>query len=141
MDSVAHTRLDCQQAKDGTVSLAERRSSFSQCSSSDPDSSIIHIDEPNPSYEWKLPTLLPKEIYKLKFWEYVSSQHFRVSSVDIAFTDADNPVHINLLDRSQIDWARKQGYKYAHLGAIGLGLNPLVRPFLNVSSLCVTVDT
>ena len=28
-----------------------------------------------------------------------------------------------------------------HLGAIRLGLNPLVRPFLNVSSLCVTVDT
>ena len=27
MDSVAHTCLDCQQAEDGTVSLAERRSS------------------------------------------------------------------------------------------------------------------
>ena len=46
-----------------------------------------------------------------------------------------------MLDRSQIDWARKQGYKYVHLGAIRLGLNPLVRPFLNVSSLCVAVDT
>ena len=127
--------------KDGTVSLAERRSSFSQCSTIDLDSSIIHIDESNLSAEWKLPSLLPKEIYKLKLWEYVAAQHFRVSSVDIAFTDADNPVHINLLDRSQIDWAQKQGYKYVHLGAIRLGLNPLVRPFLNVSSLCVAVDT
>ena len=59
----------------------------------------------------------------------------------IAFTNADQPVHINLLEHSQIDWARKQGYKYVHLGAIRLGLNPLVRPFLNVSSLCVAVDT
>ena len=126
MDSVAHTHLDCQQAEDGTVNLAERRSSFSNCSTSDPDSSIVHIDEFNPSHEWKLPTLLPKEIYKLKLWEYVSAQHFRVSSIDIAFTNADQPVHINLLERSQIDWERKQGYKYAHLGAIRLGLNPLV---------------
>ena len=73
MDSVSHTRLDCQQAEDGTVSLAKRHSSFSNCSTSDPDSSIIHIDEFNPSHEWKLPSLLPKEIYKLKLWEYVAA--------------------------------------------------------------------
>ena len=91
MDDVAHTRLDCQQTEDATVSLAERRSSFSNCSTSDPDTSIVHIDEFNPSHEWKLPTILLKEIYKLKLWEYVSAQHFRVSSVDIAFTNADQP--------------------------------------------------
>ena len=66
MDSVSHTRLDCQQAEDDTVSLVERHSSFSNCSTSDHDSNVIHIDEFNPSHEWKLPSLLPKEIYKLK---------------------------------------------------------------------------
>ena len=73
MDNVAHTRLDCQQEEDGTVSLAECRSSFSHCSNSDPDSSIIHIDETNPSAEWKLPPLFPKEIYNLKLWEYIAT--------------------------------------------------------------------
>ena len=73
MDNVDHTRLDSQQAKYGTVSLAEHRSSFSHCSNSDPDSSIIHTDETNPSAEWKLPPLFPKEIYKLKLWEYIAA--------------------------------------------------------------------
>ena len=64
-----------------------------------------------------------------------------MSSIDIPFTDSQDPVHINLLDKSQIDWARSQGYKYGHLGAIQLGINPLVCPFLPISSLCVAIDT
>ena len=35
----------------------------------------------------------------------------------------------------------KEGYRYAHLGAIKLGLGPLVRPYLPMPSLCVAVDT
>ena len=54
------------------------------------------------------------------------------------FNDSQDPVHINLLDKSQIDWARSKGYKYAHLGAIRLGINPLVRPFFPISSLFVS---
>ena len=76
-----------------------------------------------------------------KWWQYKSTTQIKVSSVDISFSDSEEPVHINLLDKNQIDWAIKAGYKYAHLGAIKLGLGPLVKPYLSVSSLCVAVDT
>ena len=36
---------------------------------------------------------------------------------------------------------KAQGFKYVHLGAIKLGLGPLVRPYLPISSLCVAIDT
>ena len=141
MDIASHTLLDCQQNENGEVSLAERRSSFTECSSSDLSSSIIHIDNTIPSSEWQLPAILPKDVYKLSFWEYIACTHIKVSSIDVSFTDSEEPVHINLLEKRQIDWAKKQGYKYAHLGAIKLGLGPLVFPYLPVSSLCVAVDT
>ena len=121
--------------------LAERRSSFAECTTSDSSSSVIHIDNSNPSADWKLPTILPKDVYKLSLWKYIACQQIRLSSVDISFIDKQEPVHINLLEKSQIDWEKQKGYKYAHLGAIFLGLGPLVRPYLPVSSLCVAVDT
>lgn len=34
-----------------------------------------------------------------------------------------------------------KGFKYCHLGAIRFGLNPLVRPYLDIKSLCIVVDT
>lgn len=37
--------------------------------------------------------------------------------------------------------AKTKGYKYAHMGAVKLGLGPLVRPYMNVSSLCCVLDT
>ena len=45
------------------------------------------------------------------------------------------------MEKRQIDWVKAQGFKYVHLGAIKLGLGPLVRPYLPVSSLCVAIDT
>ena len=80
-------------------------------------------------------------MYKLKWWQYSSTTQIKISSVDISFTDSEEPVHINLIDKQQIDWDIKVGFKYAHLGAIKLGLGPLVRPYLPISSLCVAVDT
>ena len=65
----------------------------------------------------------------------------KVSSIDVSFTDKDEPVHINLLEKRQIDWAKAQGLKYLHPWAIKLGLGLLVRPYLPVSSLCVSIDT
>ena len=78
---------------------------------------------------------------KLKWWQYSSATQIKISSVDISFTDSKDPVHINLIDRQQIDWAIKVGFKYGNLGAIKLGLGPLVRPYLPISSLCVAIDT
>ena len=87
-----------------------------------------------------MPRILPSDVYKLQWWHYKSATQIKISFVDISFTDSEEPVHINLIDRQQIDWAIKSGYKYAHLGAIKLGLGPLVHPYLLVSSLCVAVD-
>ena len=61
--------------------------------------------------------------------------------IDVSFTDFEEPVHINLIDKEQIDWAIKEGFKYAHLCTIKLGLRPLVHPYLPISSLCVVIDT
>jgi hypothetical protein len=49
-------------------------------------------------------------------------------------------VNITLIDRDLIDWAKRQGYSYAYIGAIKFGLNPLVRPYFLVSSLVCVVD-
>ena len=99
MDTISHTnQLDCQQEDNGEVSLAERRSSFThECSTS--DSSIIHIDNTNPSSNWELPQILPRDVYKLHWWNYIACTHIKVSSVDISFTDSQDPVHINLIDK------------------------------------------
>ena len=59
----------------------------------------------------------------------------------MSFTNKDEPVHIILLEKCQIDWGKSQGFKYVHLGAIKLGWGPLVRPYLPFSSLCVAIDT
>ena len=103
MDIASHTLLDCQQDDNSTVSLVERRSSFAECSSSDNNSSIIHIENTNPASKWQLPTILTKDVYKLSFWEYIACTHIKVSSVDIFFTDSEELVHINLLEKRQID--------------------------------------
>ena len=116
MDIATHPVLECQQEGNGEVSLAERRYSFAECSTSDSSLLVIHIDNSNPSADWKLPTILPKDVYKLSLWKYIACQQIHLSSVDISFTDKQEPVHINLLDKSQIDWVKSQGYKYAHLG-------------------------
>ena len=141
MDVATHNILDCQQDDNNEVSLAERHSSFTECSTSDQSSSIIHINNTNPSADWQLPAILPRDVYKLSGWKYFAYSQIKVSSVDISFSDNQEPAHINLLDKCQIDWAKEQGYKYTHLGAIRLGLGPLVRPYLPIYSLCVSIDT
>lgn len=140
MDQVELFVLDCQTQNDVEVSLADCRSYFIRTSTSK-DSSIIHMNDENPSTNWQLPKIVPSEVYNLKWWRYHSATQIKVMSIDVSFSDSNDPTHINLLDQTQIDWALKEGYSYAHLGAIKLGLDPLVRPFLPVSSLCVAVDT
>ena len=101
MDVATHHILDCQQYGNNEVSLAERCSLFVECSTSDQSSSsIIHIDNTNPSADWQLPALLPRDVYKLTGWKYFSCSQIKVSSVDISFTDSQEPVHINLLEKS-----------------------------------------
>lgn len=34
-------------------------------------SSMITLHEHNPSAQWKLPSILPKEVYKFKWYKYV----------------------------------------------------------------------
>ena len=91
---------------------------------------LIPFQENNPSHEWELPSIVPSEVYDLKWWHYKSASHIKISSVNIPFSDTEEPMHINLIEKHQIDWALKHGYKYAHLGAIHLGLSPLVHPSL-----------
>ena len=66
MDAVPHLSLDCEQIDEGVISLAERHSSFvNECSTS--DSLVIHINEPHPSPNWELPSIVPSEVYDLKW--------------------------------------------------------------------------
>ena len=62
----------------------------------------------------------------MKWWQYKSCTQIKISSLDITFTDQEEPIHINLIDKDQIDWVKTKGYKYVHLGAVKLGLGPLV---------------
>ena len=79
MDVTTHSTLDCQQDGSNEVSLAERRSSFAECSTSTLDSSIIHIDNSNPSADWQLPDIFPREVYKLSGWNYFACSQIKVS--------------------------------------------------------------
>ena len=88
MDSVVITSLDCQSTNQTTVSLTERKSSFQTSRAS---SSIITINDTIPSPEWKLLEILPSEVYKMKWWQYKSCTQIKISSLDITFTDQEDP--------------------------------------------------
>jgi hypothetical protein len=137
LDSVEIQTLDCD-VEETTISLLECISSYQYV---EPSSPIITMNDINPPTNWKLPAIMPKEIYKMQWWNYKSHTQIKMSFVDVSFTDQDEPIHINLLDKSQIGWDIRQGYKYAHLSVVKVGLGPLVRPFLHVASLCDVVDT
>ena len=77
----------------------------------------------------------------MKWWQYKSNTLIKISSLDIKFTDQEDPIHINLIDKEQIDWEKSKGYIYAHLGVVKLGLGPLVQSYMNVFSLCCVLDT
>ena len=77
----------------------------------------------------------------MKWWQYKYNTQIKISSLDINFTDQEYPIHINLIDKEQINWAKSKGYIYAHLGAVKLGLDSLVWPYMNVFSLCCVLDT
>ena len=62
----------------------------------------------------------------MKWWQYKSNTQIKISSLDIKFTNQEDPIHINLIDKEQIDWEKSKGYIYAHLGAVKLGLGLLV---------------
>ena len=114
MDNVSLATLDCESANDTEVSLSERRSSFYNETSTS-DSSIIHIQDLNPFENWQLPAILPHDVYKLNWWSFKTATQIKVSSIDVSFTNKYEPAHINLLEKCQIDWAKAQGSKYAHL--------------------------
>ena len=95
MDIAAHTLLDCQQDNNGEVSLSERRSYFAECSTSSDSSSIIHIENTNPSSEWELPTILPRDVYKLSYWEYLTCTQIKVSYVDLIDYGHDRKIYIS----------------------------------------------
>ena len=118
--------------------LSERQESYLHAELS---SSMITLNEQNPSSQWELPSILPKEIYKLKWYTYFSITSIKDSNINISFIGQDDHIHINLIDKAQIDWAKKRGYHYAHLDALKFGLRPLVRPYSPASSLCVVIDT
>jgi hypothetical protein len=63
MDTIELQTLHCD-ANDSFVSLAKKISSFQNIESS---SSIISMNDFNPSTDWKLPGILPKEVYKMKW--------------------------------------------------------------------------
>ena len=103
MDSVGITSLDYQSTDQTTISLTERKSSFHNFAAS---SSIITIDDTIPSPNWKLPNILPSEVYKMKWWQYKSCTQIKISSLYFTFTDQEEPIHINLIDKDQIDWQK-----------------------------------
>ena len=95
MDTVSLATLDCESANDLEVSLAERRAYLCN-EASTYDSSIIHIQDLNPSENWQFPAILPKDVYKLNWWSLKTATQIKVSSIDVSFTDKDEPVHIRL---------------------------------------------
>ena len=137
LDTVELRTLDCN-LEGQTATLVTGPESFSH---TDTESSIITLHEANPSGTWDLPSILPFEVYKLKWYKYFSTTQIKISSTNVAFTGQDDPIHINLLSKEQIAWEKSKGYKYAHLGAVKFRLGPLVRPFLPVLSMCSIVDT
>jgi hypothetical protein len=125
--------------KSSLTSLRDRRTS-SLATSLSSDSSLISISEPYSSEDWELPPKKPQNVYKLKLWNYISHYFIEFHLVNIPFTFDQDPIHINHLDKSLIDWDKKQGYLHVHFGDIKFGLNPLVRPYLPVSSLCCVTN-
>jgi len=109
--------------------------------SSNSDRSLIFISEINSTTHWELPPIYPQQVYKLKWWQYLSHSFIKIHSVNIPFTANDDPINVNILDKHILDSEKKQDYLYAHLGVVKFGLNPLIRIYLPISSLCCVIAT
>ena len=44
----------------------------------------------------------------MKWWQYKSCKQIKISSLDITFIDQEEPIHINLVDKDQIDWEKQK---------------------------------
>ena len=45
----------------------------------------------------------------------------KISSIDVSFTDKEDPIHINIMHKKQIDREKSKGYQYAYLGDVKIG--------------------
>lgn len=126
------------EAPDPLVSLPGRKSSYREDLTS---ASTISISEIDPNPNWKILPILHAQVYNMPFYKYFASSQIQLHFVDVSFTSQDEPTQIPLLEKSQIYWAKSQGFKYFHLGTIRFGLNVLIRPSMNINSLCVVIDT
>ena len=98
------------------TSLAGRQSFYNEANTS---ASTITINEVDANSNWKIPPIMPSQVYNMPLYKYYAKTQIRQNSVDLSFTSQDNPIQIPLLEKSK-------GFKYCHLGAIRFGLNPLV---------------
>jgi hypothetical protein len=102
MDTTDFTEVSTSTDHIPMKSITKRRAS-SILSGTSSDESLISIHEPNSPKHWELPPICPQDVYKLKWWNYLSHSFIKVHSIDIPFSTNEDPVNITLTDKDLID--------------------------------------
>ena len=88
MEAVEIPELHLEQIHND-AHLTDHHQSYLHVESS---SSMRTLHEQNPSAQWELPSILPKEVYKLKWYKYFFVTQIKVSSINILFIGQDEPI-------------------------------------------------
>lgn len=127
--------ISCDMDQFGDKSVEEIQRSESSLSnlagtsdSLNENSADIFIEEPDPIRSWRLPPLKPDEVYAdLKAFQMMALTTIKIREKSLTCAaNCDSMMHLPLLTKDEIDKASKK-YKYMHLGAVRVGINPLHR--------------
>jgi len=74
-------------------------------------------------------------------FKFCATNIIRYAFVNVHIILTQRMYQMPLIKLEDVQWGLEQGYKYVHLGLIQFGINPLIRPSLNVSCLACVIDS
>lgn len=103
----------------------------------------IEVEEPSANpLSWELPKIDPKTVYAgLTMFHFRALSKITVSEA-ILRTDltVNKMLPVSVLKEEAIKKALSKGFKYAHLGMVRIGLNPLHRQGIKTFAFCCLLD-
>jgi len=102
----------------------------------------LTFNEPSPSKDWKLPPIKPQEVYdKIPMFHMIAKTSIKIRERALTTkANLNTMMKVPLLNIEDIEQAKKQKYKYMHLGAVKIGINPLHRSGQNTYVFSALLD-
>ena len=98
MDAIELREVNCEQIGD-EATIIDRQDSYFNV---EPSSSMITLHEQNPFAHWEPPSIISKEVYKMKWYKYFATTQIKVSNINISFACQNEAIHIGLIDKPKL---------------------------------------